>query len=47
MQRNQHYQARVNRVLDYISDMEMFVRLPEEIGWETFDLHTCIRVVRL
>jgi DNA gyrase inhibitor GyrI len=27
--------------------MEMFVRLPEEIGWETFDLHTCIPVVRL
>ena len=27
--------------------MEMFVRLPEEIGWETFDLHTCIAVVRL
>jgi AraC family transcriptional regulator len=27
--------------------MEMFVRLPEEIGWETFDLQTCIPVVRL
>ena len=27
--------------------MEMFVRLPEEIGWETFDLETCIPVVRL
>jgi AraC-like DNA-binding protein/DNA gyrase inhibitor GyrI len=27
--------------------MEMFVRLPEEIGWETFDLHICIPVVRL
>jgi AraC family transcriptional regulator len=26
--------------------MEMFVRLPEEIGWETFDLQTCIPVVR-
>lgn len=24
--------------------MEMFVRLPEEIGWQTFDLHTCIPV---
>ena len=22
--------------------MEMFVRLPEEIGWTTFDLHACI-----
>jgi AraC family transcriptional regulator len=27
--------------------MEMFVRLPEEIGWETFDLKICIPVVRL
>jgi AraC family transcriptional regulator len=27
--------------------MEMFVRLPEEIGWQTFDLQTCIPVVRL
>ena len=27
--------------------MEMFVRLPEEIGWETFDLQICIPVVRL
>ncbi|HLK66225.1 MAG TPA: helix-turn-helix domain-containing protein [Bryobacteraceae bacterium] len=27
--------------------MEMFVRLPEEIGWTTFDLRTCIPVVRL
>ena len=27
--------------------MEMFVRLPEEIGWETFDLQTCIPVARL
>jgi AraC family transcriptional regulator len=27
--------------------MEIFVRLPEEIGWETFDLQTCIPVVRL
>ena len=27
--------------------MEMFVRLPEEIGWETFDLQACIPVVRL
>jgi len=26
--------------------MEVFVRLPEEIGWETFDLQTCIPVVR-
>jgi AraC-like DNA-binding protein/DNA gyrase inhibitor GyrI len=26
--------------------MEAFVRLPEEIGWETFDLQTCIPVVR-
>ena len=25
--------------------MEMFVRLPEEIGWTTFDLQTCIPVV--
>jgi DNA gyrase inhibitor GyrI len=25
--------------------MEMFVRLPEEIGWTTFDLHACIPVV--
>jgi len=24
--------------------MEMFVRLPEEIGWTTFDLHACIPV---
>jgi AraC family transcriptional regulator len=24
--------------------MEMFVRLPEEIGWTTFDLHTCIPI---
>jgi AraC family transcriptional regulator len=27
--------------------MEMFVRLPEEIGWTTFDLQICIPVVRL
>lgn len=27
--------------------MEMFVKLPEEIGWETFDLHACIPVARL
>ena len=27
--------------------MEMFVQLPEEIGWETFDLEICIPVVRL
>jgi AraC family transcriptional regulator len=27
--------------------MELFVRLPEEIGWETFDLKTCIPVARL
>jgi AraC family transcriptional regulator len=27
--------------------MEVFVRLPEEIGWETFDLQVCIPVVRL
>jgi AraC-like DNA-binding protein/DNA gyrase inhibitor GyrI len=27
--------------------MEMFMRLPEEIGWETFDLQACIPVVRL
>jgi AraC-like DNA-binding protein/DNA gyrase inhibitor GyrI len=27
--------------------MEMFVRLPEEIGWTTFDLEACIPVVRL
>jgi AraC family transcriptional regulator len=27
--------------------MEMFVRLPEEIGWETFDLQVCIPVVPL
>jgi AraC family transcriptional regulator len=27
--------------------MEMFVQLPEEIGWETFDLQACIPVVRL
>jgi AraC family transcriptional regulator len=27
--------------------MEMFVKLPEEIGWETFDLEICIPVVRL
>jgi AraC family transcriptional regulator len=26
--------------------MEIFVRLPEEIGWETFDLQACIPVVR-
>ena len=26
--------------------MEMFVKLPEEIGWETFDLQACIPVVR-
>jgi AraC family transcriptional regulator len=26
--------------------MELFVRLPEEIGWSTFDLETCIPVVR-
>ena len=26
--------------------MEMFVRLPEEIGWTTFDLKACIPVVR-
>jgi len=26
--------------------MELFVRLPEEIGWETFDLQACIPVVR-
>jgi AraC family transcriptional regulator len=27
--------------------MELFVRLPEEIGWETFDLELCIPVVGL
>jgi AraC family transcriptional regulator len=27
--------------------MEVFIRLPEEIGWETFDLQTCVPVVRL
>jgi len=27
--------------------MEIFVRLPEEIGWETFDLQICIPVVGL
>jgi AraC family transcriptional regulator len=27
--------------------MEIFVRLPEEIGWEKFDLKACIPVVRL
>ena len=27
--------------------MEIFVRLPEEIGWETFDLQACIPVARL
>jgi len=27
--------------------MEVFVRLPEEIGWETFDLYACIPVARL
>ena len=27
--------------------MEMFVKLPEEIGWETFDLQICIPVARL
>ncbi len=26
--------------------MQLFVRLPEEIGWETFDLKACIPVVR-
>jgi len=26
--------------------MELFVKLPEEIGWETFDLETCIPVAR-
>ena len=30
-----------------LPDMEMFVKLPEEIGWETFDLHICIPVVPL
>jgi AraC-like DNA-binding protein/DNA gyrase inhibitor GyrI len=25
--------------------MELFVRIPEEIGWQTFDLKTCIPVV--
>lgn len=27
--------------------MEVFVRLPEEIGWETFDFEACIPVARL
>lgn len=27
--------------------MELFVRLPEEIGWQTFDLQACIPVARL
>jgi AraC-like DNA-binding protein/DNA gyrase inhibitor GyrI len=27
--------------------MEVFVRLPEEIGWETFDMQVCIPVARL
>jgi hypothetical protein len=27
--------------------MEVFVRIPEEIGWETFDLQACIPVARL
>ena len=26
--------------------MELFVRIPEEIGWQTFDLQTCLPVVR-
>jgi AraC family transcriptional regulator len=26
--------------------MELFVKLPEEIGWQTFDLETCLPVVR-
>ena len=26
--------------------MEMFIRLPEEIGWERFDLQVCIPVAR-
>ncbi len=32
---------------DDLPAMEMFVRLPEEIGWNTFDLQICIPVVRL
>lgn len=27
--------------------MEIFVRIPEEIGWQTFDLQTCLPVARL
>lgn len=30
-----------------IPAMEVFVRLPEEIGWTTFDLQSCIPVARL
>jgi AraC-like DNA-binding protein/DNA gyrase inhibitor GyrI len=26
---------------------EIFARTPEEIGWETFDLHACLPIVRL
>ncbi len=32
---------------DDLPAMEMFVRLPEEIGWQTFDLKLCIPVARL
>jgi hypothetical protein len=27
--------------------MEMFMKLPEEIGWDTFDLQACIPLVEL
>jgi len=27
--------------------MEIFARLPEEIGWETFDLWACVPVRQL
>jgi hypothetical protein len=26
---------------------EVFVRTPEEIGWETFDLYGCLPIVKL
>ena len=50
VERGWHYRYRVRLPShayepDDLPAMEMFVRLPEEIGWNTFDLQICIPVV--
>jgi hypothetical protein len=38
--------SRLALSVPHLPAMEMFVRVPEEIGWETFDLQACIPAVR-